>query len=75
MKILLEKIKNDVDITMSLNKGYSRKNGNPENWVREPMDHTGFLHTHVNGTLTIELRQSISERINIRRVIPYREPG
>jgi hypothetical protein len=33
------------------------------------------LQTHVNGTLTIELRQGISERINIRRVILYREPG
>ena len=26
---------------------------------------------HVNGTITIQLRQGISERINIRRVIPY----
>ena len=33
------------------------------------------LQTHVNGTLTIELRQGVSERINIRRVIAYREPG
>jgi hypothetical protein len=32
------------------------------------------LHTHVNGTLTIELRPGISERLNIRRVIPYKEP-
>ena len=28
---------------------------------------------HVNGTLTIELKPGISERINIRRVIPYKE--
>ena len=27
---------------------------------------------HVNGTLTIELRPGVSERINIRRLIPYR---
>jgi len=27
---------------------------------------------HVNGTITIQLRQGISARINIRRVIPYR---
>ena len=27
---------------------------------------------HTNGTLTIELRQGITERINIRRIIPYR---
>ncbi len=28
-------------------------------------------HTHVNGTLTIELRPGITEHINIRNVIPY----
>ncbi|KAL7525960.1 hypothetical protein ACHAXR_004955, partial [Thalassiosira sp. AJA248-18] len=27
---------------------------------------------HVNGTVTIELRQGVTERINIRRLIPYR---
>ena len=31
------------------------------------------LRTHVNGTVTINLRPGVSERINIRRVIPYRE--
>ncbi len=29
--------------------------------------------THVNGTVTIELRHGVTERINIRRIIPYRE--
>ena len=28
---------------------------------------------HVNGTLTMQLRAGVTERINIRRVIPYRE--
>jgi hypothetical protein len=32
------------------------------------------LQTYVNGTLTKELRPGISERLNIRRVIPYKEP-
>ena len=27
---------------------------------------------HVNGTLTIQLSERISERINIRRLLPYR---
>lgn len=27
---------------------------------------------HANGTLTINLRQGVTERINIRRLIPYR---
>ena len=29
---------------------------------------------HVNGTVSIQLRPSVTERINIRRVIPYRQP-
>ena len=32
-----------------------------------------ILHTHVNGTLTIELKPGVTERINIRRVIPYKQ--
>jgi hypothetical protein len=31
------------------------------------------LQTHVNGTVTIELRPRVSERLNIWRVIPYKE--
>ena len=29
---------------------------------------------HVNGTVSIELNDGLLERINIRRIIPYREP-
>jgi len=32
-----------------------------------------ILQTHVNGTVTIELRPRVSERLNIRRIIPYKE--
>ena len=32
-----------------------------------------ILQPHVNGTVTIELRPGISERLNIRRIIPYKE--
>ena len=31
------------------------------------------LQTHLNGTVTIELRPGVSERLNIRRIIPYKE--
>jgi hypothetical protein len=31
------------------------------------------LQTHVNCTVTIELRPGVSERLNIQRVIPYKE--
>ena len=30
---------------------------------------------HVNGNVTIELRPGVSERINIRRITPYRTPS
>jgi hypothetical protein len=32
-----------------------------------------IIQTHVNGMVTIELRQDDTERINIRRIIPYNE--
>ncbi len=31
------------------------------------------IQTHVNGTVTIELRPGVTEHINIRRIIPYNE--
>ncbi len=58
-----------------LNKGYLRKKWKPRKLGERTSGPYRVLQTHVNGTLTIELRQGISERINIRRVIPYREPG
>ena len=30
-----------------------------------------IVQTYVNGIVTIELRQGVTERINIRRIIPY----
>ena len=32
-----------------------------------------ITRVHTNGTMSIELRPNVTERINIRRVIPYRE--
>jgi hypothetical protein len=32
-----------------------------------------IVQTYVNGIVTIELRQGVTERINIRRIIPYNE--
>ena len=34
-----------------------------------------ILRTHVNGTVTIQLRPDITERINIRRTLPYNQPS
>ena len=36
-------------------------------WISGPYR---VAQTHVNGTLTIELQQGVTERINIRRVTP-----
>jgi hypothetical protein len=32
-----------------------------------------LFQTHVNGTVRVELKPGISERINIDRAIPYKE--
>jgi hypothetical protein len=32
-----------------------------------------IVQTHVNGTVTIQLRPGLTERINIRCIIPYRQ--
>ncbi len=32
-----------------------------------------IVQTHVNGTVAIQLRPGLTERINIRRIIPYRQ--
>ena len=32
-----------------------------------------ILQVHVNGTITMQLRPGVTERINIRRIIPFKE--
>ncbi len=60
-------------MTMSLNNKYLKK-WKPHKLGERTSGPYRALQTHGNGTLTIELRPSISERLNIRRVIPYKEP-
>ncbi len=33
-----------------------------------------ILRVHSNGTVTISLRPGITESVNVRRTLPYREP-
>ena len=33
-----------------------------------------ITQVHVNGTVTIQLKQNVTERINIRRIKPYKNP-
>jgi hypothetical protein len=71
---LTRKIKSIVNMTMSFNKGYSRKNENPCRLGKRTSGPYRVLQTHVNSTPTIELRPGVSETLSIRRVISYREP-
>jgi hypothetical protein len=72
MKITLEKIKELSIQLCPSNKGYLRKDENPCKLGKKTSGPYKVLQTHVNGTL--ELRPGISEKINIRRDIPYNEP-
>jgi hypothetical protein len=47
-----------------LSRKYLRKHRNPKNWELGQQVHT-ILQTHVNSTVTIELRSGISERFNV----------
>ncbi len=53
---------------MPPNKGYLRKNENLGNQMNKQVVRT--IQTHVNGTVTIQLRPGLTERINIRQIIP-----
>ncbi len=44
----------------------------PKTWDEDNRS-VHHIQTHVNGTVTIELRPGISERLNIPRIIPYKE--
>jgi hypothetical protein len=51
-----------------------KKRHNPQKLGQRTSGPYKILQTHVNGTLTIELKPNVSERINILQVIPYNEP-
>ena len=50
-----------------------KKRHNPMKLVPQTVGPYRVVQTHVNGTVTIELRQDVTECINIRRIIPYGE--
>ena len=49
-----------------------KKRWKPHKLDERPSGPYRILQTHVNGTVTIELRPGVSERLNIRRNIPYK---
>ena len=66
MKITLEKIKSIVNTTMSLKQRVLKKDEKPCKLGERTSGPYKVLQTHVNGTLDL--------RLNIRRVIQYKEP-
>jgi hypothetical protein len=72
MKIECVKIVNKNAMIMCLIKRYKKIDTKLANWARKLMGLTR-KYKHLNGTVTIELKPGISERINIRRIIPYKE--
>jgi hypothetical protein len=50
-----------------------KKCHNPKKLGQRTIGPFKVVQTHVNGTVTIELRPGVTERINIRRIIPYNE--
>ena len=74
MKITLEKLKSIINKTMSLKQRVLKKDEKPCKLGKRTSGPYKVLQTHVNGTLTIELRPGASERLNMRRIIPYKEP-
>ncbi len=49
----------------------SKKHHNPTKLGPRTSGPYRVVQTHVNRTVTIELRQGVTERINIRRIIPF----
>ena len=51
-----------------------KKRHKPDKLGRRKEGPYKVTQVHTNGNVTIELRPGVTERINIRRVEPYREP-
>jgi hypothetical protein len=72
MKITLKKPKALSIQLCPSNKGYLRKDKKPCKLGKRPSGPYKVLQTRVNDTL--ELRPDVSEKLNMRRVMPYKEP-
>ncbi len=44
-----------------------------KNWAKEQVVHTKKVQVHANGTVTIQLRPGLTERINTWQIIPYKQ--
>ncbi len=50
-----------------------KKKWKPRNLDERTSGPHEIVQTHVNGTVTIQLRPGLTERINIRRIIPNKQ--
>lgn len=55
------------------NQKVLKKNTNPRKLGERTSGPYKIVKVHTNGTITIELNPGVEERINIRRIIPYKE--
>jgi hypothetical protein len=55
------------------NKKDLRKKWKPKKLGKSTCGPYKIVQTHVNGTVTVQLRPGLTERINIRQIIPYRQ--
>jgi hypothetical protein len=50
-----------------------KKNWKPKKLGKRTIGPYKIVQVHVDGTVTIQLRPSLTERINIRQIIPYKQ--
>ncbi len=50
-----------------------KKKWKPKNVGKRTSGPYKIVQVHVNGTVTIQLRPGLTERINIRQIIPYKQ--
>jgi hypothetical protein len=50
-----------------------KKNGSQKKLGKRTSGQYKIVQVHVNGTVTIQLRPGVTERINIKRIIPYKQ--
>ena len=61
---------------INLDKKNLKRNMNTQNLVKDGMGRVfGLNKVHVNGNVTVNVREDVTERLNIRRIKPYKPPS
>ncbi len=72
-RISREKIKKRRGFDYAPQQRVLKKKWKPRKLDERTSGPNEIVQTHVNGTVTIQLRPGLTERINISRIIPYRQ--